>query len=174
MVQLRDKSLSDKELIATAQVAKKVCKGFNVPFIINDRPDIALYVDADGVHIGQDDIPASLCRKILGTKKIVGLSTHAKEEFDASINEPIDYISAGPVVQTPTKPGRMGTGTDYIKYVAAKSKMPWFLTGNVNPETISDYLNSGARRFVVVRYLTQSKSPEQDATNLVNLLESYR
>ncbi len=171
IVQLRDKTLNDKELIEAAFEMKAICKRYGALFIVNDRPDIALHVDADGVHVGQEDIPPSVCRKILGENKIVGLSTHSLEDFSSSINEPIDYISAGPVVETPTKPNRPGTGIDYIRYIADTCKIPWYLTGDVNIETVDGYIDAGASRFVVVRYLTNSANPKNDASKLLEHID---
>src|SRR5271166_3721643 len=126
VVQLREKHLEARQLIDRARLCAKVCQAHGVPFILNDRPDLALEVDADGVHVGQDDAPAGLARRIVGSDKVVGLSTHAPPELRAALLEPVDYLSAGPVVATPTKPGRPGTGLDYVTYAAeacAKAEM---------------------------------------------------
>src|SRR5213080_1300973 len=96
VVQLRDKGLPARPLLERARLALRVCRGLGVPFILNDRPDLALDVGADGVHVGQDDAPPALCRRILGPAAIVGLSTHAPREWDAAVPE-ADYLSAGPV-----------------------------------------------------------------------------
>jgi thiamine-phosphate pyrophosphorylase len=136
---------------------------------LNDRPDLALECGADGVHVGQDDAPPSLARRILGPGAIVGLSTHAPSELVAALAEPVDYLSAGPVVPTPTKPGRPGTGSGYLQDAATRcgeSAMPWFVTGGVTPETITGLARAGARRFVVVRYLTESSEPREAALRL--------
>ena len=110
VVQLRDKVLDARALLARAKLAAAVCRDHGVPFVLNDRPDLALDCGADGVHVGQDDAPASLARRILGPAAIVGLSTHAPSELDGAEAEPADYVSVGPVSATPTKPGRVGTG----------------------------------------------------------------
>src|SRR5207237_4245605 len=114
LVQLRDKQLEARPLLERARLARRVCHDHGVPFILNDRPDLALEVEADGVHVGQDDASPSLARRILGPDAIVGLSTHAPSELDAALDEPVDYPSAGPVSQTPTKPGRPGTGLRHL------------------------------------------------------------
>src|SRR5205823_1557353 len=129
VVQLRDKELDARPLIARARLVLRVCRDHGVPFILNDRPDLALEVEADGVHVGQHDASPSLARRILGPDAIVGLSTHAPSELDAALDEPVDYLSAGPVSQTPTKPGRPGTGLRYLTYVVERAKTPWFVTG---------------------------------------------
>src|ERR1043165_4855745 len=116
VAQLREKEADPRPLVARARLALRVCRGLGVPFILNDRPDLALEVGADGVHVGQQDAPPSLARRILGPDAIVGFSTHAPAELDAATHEPADYLSAGPVSPTPTKPGRAGTGFEYLTY----------------------------------------------------------
>jgi thiamine-phosphate pyrophosphorylase len=166
IVQLREKHLDAKPLLERAHLALRVCRGLGVPFILNDRPDLALEVGADGVHVGQDDAPPSLCRRILGPDAIVGYSTHAPAELDAAVDEPADYVSVGPVVPTPTKPGRPGTGLEYVEYAAAQTKRPWFVTGGATPETVPGIAAAGAQRFVAVRWLTEATDPEGAARRL--------
>lgn len=177
MVQLREKHLEARDLISRAQAAVNVCRDLGVPFIMNDRPDLALAAGADGVHVGQDDTPPAIARRILGREAIIGLSTHAPSEWSAAAGEPVDYLSAGPVNPTPTKPGRPGTGLDYLRTVAATPAgspegIPWFVTGGVAPETIPGMAAAGARRFVVVRYLTESDDPGAAASRLRHAIET--
>ena len=166
VVQLRDKFLEARALLPRARLAALVCRDLGVPFILNDRPDLALEVGADGVHVGQEDAPPSLARRILGAGAIVGLSTHAAGELDAARREPVDYVSTGPVSSTPTKPGRPGTGLDYLRYAAAHARRPWFVTGGVTPDTVPAMAAAGARRFVVVRWLTQAPDARSAAISL--------
>jgi thiamine-phosphate pyrophosphorylase len=166
VVQLRDKHLDARPLLARARLAAAVCADHGVPFVLNDRPDLALECGASGVHVGQDDAPAALARRILGPEAIVGLSTHAPAELDASAAEPADYVSVGPVSATPTKPGRAGTGLDYLRYAARTATRPWFVTGGVTPDTLPAMLDAGARRFVVVRWLTEAADPSAAARQL--------
>jgi thiamine-phosphate pyrophosphorylase len=166
VVQLREKGLDDKSLLKRAAVAAEVCRRHGVPFVLNDRPDLALEAGADGVHVGQDDGPPGLARRILGDGAIVGLSTHAPHELDAAAWEPLDYVSVGPVEPTPTKPGRPGTGLDYVRYAAATATRPWFVTGGVTPATVPALLEAGATRFVVVRWLTEAPDPAAAAAAL--------
>jgi thiamine-phosphate pyrophosphorylase len=160
VVQLREKQLEARPLVERARRALRVCRDHGVPFILNDRPDLALEVGADGVHVGQDDAPPALARRILGPDAIVGFSTHAPAELDAAAAEPVDYLSAGPVAPTPTKPGRRGTGLEYLAYAAGHTDRPWFVTGGVTPETVGSMVDAGARRFVVVRWLTEASDPQ--------------
>jgi thiamine-phosphate pyrophosphorylase len=172
IVQLRDKHLDARPLLARAAVARRVCANSDVPFILNDRPDLALDCAADGVHVGQDDAPVALARRILGPDAIVGFSTHAPAELDAAQAEAATYLSAGPVTPTPTKPGRPGTGLDYLRYAAQRQTRPWFVTGGVTPDTVPAMAAAGARRFVVVRYLTESANPRVAAARLRGVIDA--
>jgi thiamine-phosphate pyrophosphorylase len=156
VVQLRDKYLEARPLLARARLLGRVCRDHGVPFILNDRPDLALEAEADGVHVGQEDAPVSLARRILGPDAIVGLSTHAPADLAAAADQDVTYISAGPVEETPTKPGRPGVGVGYASEASSQSPVPVFVTGGVTPERIPHLWEAGVRRFVVVRYLTQA------------------
>lgn len=173
IVQLRDKQVDARPLLARARLAAEVCRDHGVPFVLNDRPDLALECGADGVHVGQDDAPPSLARRILGPDAIVGLSTHAPAEMDAAVGQPVDYLSAGPVSATPTKPGRPGTGLGYLRQAAATTTVPWFVTGGVTPDTVPEMVYAGARRFVVVRWLTEAADPAAAAQALRSVIDRY-
>ena len=173
VVQLRDKVLDARPLLRRAAVVQEVCAAAGVPFVLNDRPDLALALGADGVHVGQDDAPPALARHLLGDDAIVGFSTHAPDELDAAVAEPVDYISTGPVNETPTKPGRPGTGLDYLRYATATvGDLPFFVTGGVTPETLPAMLEAGARRVVVVRYLTEAVDPAANAARLRSIIDA--
>ena len=172
LVQLRENQLEARPLIDRARLAANVCRAHGVPFILNDRPDLALEVEADGVHVGQDDAPPALARRLLGPEAIVGLSTHAPGDLDAALDDPaVDYLSAGPVSPTPTKPGRPGTGLRYLTYVVERAKVPWFVTGGVTPEAVPMMAAAGARRFVVVRWLTEAEDPSAAARALRDAID---
>ncbi|MDQ1514244.1 MAG: thiamine-phosphate pyrophosphorylase, partial [Actinomycetota bacterium] len=173
IVQLRDKHLDDRALLARAEVARDAAHAAGALFVLNDRPDLAVACDADGVHVGQGDLPAAVARRILGPDAIVGLSTHAPEELAAAA-EPVDYVSAGPVEPTPTKPGRPGTGLDYIRLAAERSPHPFFVTGGVSPATLPAIALAGATRFVIVRALTEAADPAAVAAELRRLLDASR
>jgi thiamine-phosphate pyrophosphorylase len=172
IVQLRDKFLEARQIVERGRLAARVCADLGVPFILNDRPDLALEVAADGVHVGQDDAPPALARRILGPDAIVGFSTHAPAELDASVAEPVDYVSAGPVEATPTKLGRPGTGTGYVTYAVERARRPVFITGGVTPDTIPALAAAGATCFVVVRFLTQSDDPRAAAGQLRRAIDA--
>ena len=172
VVQLRDKDLEAKPLLARARVVVAVCRDLGVPFVLNDRPDLALEVGADGVHVGQEDAPVSLARRILGPDAIVGLSTHSDEDLEAARTEDVSYISAGPVVATPTKPGRRGTGIGYVTLASARSSVPVFVTGGVTPERIPALAAGGVRHFVVVRHLTEAPDARRAARALRDAIDA--
>ena len=171
-LQLRLKDVSDDAICRAADMLRPVAQGRDVAFIMNDRPDLALDVGADGVHVGQDDASPALARRVLGAGAIVGLSTHAPAELDASVSEPVDYVSAGPVEATPTKLGRPGTGVTYVTYAVERARRPVFVTGGVNPETVSGLAAAGAKCFVVVRFLTESDDPRASARALRRAIEA--
>lgn len=170
VVQLRDKNLHARPLLARARLLKKVCATFGVPFILNDRPDLALEAGADGVHLGQDDAPCLLARRLLGPHAIIGHSTHSPADLGDAMVEPVDYLSAGPVVPTPTKAGRPGTGVDYLSLAVARSPWPVFVTGGVTPAAVPGLVAAGARHFVVVRWLTESTDPAASARAVSNAI----
>jgi thiamine-phosphate pyrophosphorylase len=134
------------------------CRTAGVPFIVNDRPDVALALDADGVHLGQDDLPIEVSRRILPSA-IHGLSTHSKDQIQAALEAGPDYIGVGPVNETPTKPGRSGTGLELVQAAAATATVPWFITGGMNESTLPDVLAAGGRRIVVVRAIVEAADP---------------
>jgi len=166
VVQLRDKTLDARPLLARAGIVADVYRTHGVPFVLNDRPDLALEVGADGVHVGQEDAPVSLARRILRPEAIVGLSTHGPEDLAGATSQSVTYLSAGPVEPTPTKPGRAGTGLEYASLASERATVPVFVTGGVTPEKIPALVAAGVRHFVVVRYLTRAQDPGQASSHL--------
>lgn len=171
VVQLREKERSDETIRATGRVMAAICQDHGVPFIINDSPELALDVAADGVHVGQDDVSVEHCREVLGDDLIVGLSTHSVAEFDEALAQQATYFSAGPIVMTPTKMGRPGTGVDYAVGCQVRSDRPVFVTGGVNEENVADLVAHGLRRFVVVRAICEARDPELAASRLRTALD---
>ena len=171
VVQLRDKQLDARPLLERAAVVGEVCRAAGVPFVLNDRPDLALAVGADGVHVGQDDAPVALARRILGPDAIVGLSTHSPTDLDGAAAEDVTYISAGPVEETPTKPGRAGTGLDYVSRASARSTVPVYVTGGVTTEKVPALVAAGVRHFVVVRALTRAPDTRRAAQALRDAID---
>ena len=166
IVQLRDKHLSEVQVARRSALVQWVCADHHVPFILNDRPDLAAAIGADGVHVGQDDLSPVEARRLVGDSAIVGLSTHASSELTDALGPepaPVDYVSAGPVVPTPTKPGREGTGVAYVAEAVQRSPWTVWVTGGVDPGSVGDLVAAGARHFVVVRWLTEADDPCSNA-----------
>jgi thiamine-phosphate pyrophosphorylase len=172
IVQLRDKHASRSDIVRGARELQVLCRDLGVPFIVNDVPEIAAEVGADGVHVGQDDVSVAHCRSVLGESSIVGLSTHSPADLEDALDQPVSYLSAGPVSPTPTKPGRAGTGIEYATDATAKSAQPVFVTGGVTPSNIGELAVAGVRHFVVVRYLTESLTPRDAARELRDAIEA--
>lgn len=166
LFQLREKDPADDDaLLAAAQEARSLCAAAGVPFILNDRPDLVEAAGADGVHVGQDDLPVEEARAIVGAQRIVGLSTHAPAQLAAARGA--DYVVVGPVHATPTKPGRPATGLAYVRHaVAHPPAVPWFAIGGIDTATIGAVVAAGARRVVVVRAIAQAADPEAAARTL--------
>ncbi len=159
VVQLREKDLDDEQRRVSGRLMAAICRDFGVPFVMNDSPFLAAEVGADGVHVGQDDVSVAFCRELLGPDAIVGLSTHDPEEFARALEQPTTYRSAGPIVATPTKPGRTGTGIEYAVDCTTRSDQPVFVTGAVNADNVASLVRAGLRHFVVVRALTTASDP---------------
>jgi thiamine-phosphate pyrophosphorylase len=166
LVQLRMKDASDEQLIATGRRYADVCAAHGALFILNDRPDLVDAAGADGVHVGQDDVPVSEARTIVGVDRLVGVSTHTPEQVDAAAQLDVDYIGVGPVHATPTKPGRPAVGLELVRYAAAHASVPFFAIGGINAQNVSAVADAGATRVAVVRALTEARDPERTAVVL--------
>ncbi len=160
IVQIRERSLTDRELLAALEDAREVTRRLGVPLVVNDRADLALLCGADYVHVGQDDLPVPSARG-LGLR--VGLSTHAPAEIDAADG---DYIGVGPVYATPTKEGRPAVGLDLVRYAAQHARQPWFAIGGIDETNVRDVVAAGATRVSVLRAIGDAADPEQAAANL--------
>ena len=174
MVQLREKEADDREVLRAAGELRRACDEHGVLLWLNDRPDLALRAGADGVHVGQDDLPVEQVREAAGPDLLVGLSTHSPEHLDAALASPagVDQLSVGPVHQTPTKPGRPAAGLEYVRYAARRAaERPWFAIGGIDLDTVDDVLAAGARRVVVVRAIRDAPDPRAAAAALRQALE---
>ena len=172
IVQLREKDASDDDVLRAAETFRRVASEHDVPFILNDRPDLAVRAGADGVHLGQDDMPVSQARAIVGDELIIGRSTHTPAQVDAANAEAIDYFASGPVHATPTKPGRPAVGLDLVRHAAAHARHPWFAIGGIDASTIDAAVEAGARRVVVVRAIAEAEDPRAAARALRSILEA--
>jgi thiamine-phosphate pyrophosphorylase len=166
VVQLREKFLDLDAQRGPARELAALCRDLGVPFVVNDSPELAYEVGADGVHVGQDDVSVAHCREVLGDEAIVGLSTHAVDELERSLPQFATYFSAGPIEATPTKPGRPGVGTAYATYATHVSRRPVFVTGGVTDINVGGLIEAGLRHFVVVRALTESANPGESARRI--------
>ena len=151
VIQLRDKESEAREVVEAGRQIRKAVGRDKAVFIVNDRPDIALAVGADGVHLGQDDLPVTAARSILGKDKIIGLSTHSLEQASVAQNSGADYIGVGPVFSTPTKPGYKAVGLELIKKVKQINGIPFVAIGGIDDSNIDDVVAAGSIRVAVVR-----------------------
>jgi thiamine-phosphate pyrophosphorylase len=174
LFQLRDKDAGDDELLPAAEFARARCGAAGALFLLNDRPDLAAACGADGVHVGQDDMPVARARELVGDDAIVGLSTHSVQQAQAGCRSGADYIAVGPVHATPTKEGRPAIGVEPIRYAAAHVDIPWFAIGGIDPATIGEVVSAGARRVVVVRALAEADDPQAVAQALRASLNGVR
>jgi thiamine-phosphate pyrophosphorylase len=166
IVQLRMKAADDDLILSAARRYARICAAAGALLILNDRPDLVQAAGADGVHVGQDDMPVDRARQLVGDDRLVGLSTHSPEQVDAAILTDADYIGVGPVHATPTKPGRPAVGVELVGYAAAHATVPFFAIGGLDAENLPATLAAGATRAAVVRAITDAPDPEAQARRL--------
>jgi thiamine-phosphate pyrophosphorylase len=174
LLQLRDHDASDDELLAAGERFRDACDAYGALFVMNDRADLALQCGADGVHVGQDDLPVDAVRRLMGPETVIGLSTHSPEQFDAGLVSEADYLSAGPVWETPTKAGRPAAGLGLVRHAAAVATKPFFAIGGIDQANIGQVVAAGASRAVVVRAIRDAADPRAAAAALRSQLESLR
>jgi thiamine-phosphate pyrophosphorylase len=172
VVQLREKDAGDEEIVRAGRELRALCAGHGALFMVNDRPDLAVACDADGVHVGQDDLPVEEARAIVGRDRIVGTSTHSPAQVDAAEAADVDYYAVGPVFETPTKQGRPAVGWDPIAYAAGRATKPWFAIGGMDAETARAAGAAGAERVVVVRAIRDADDPEAAARAVREALDA--
>ena len=173
VVQLRDKTATEDQLRAAADVFRRACDRSGALFILNDLPGLAVQVGADGAHVGQEDVHPDHARKVMGPDLLVGRSTHSPSQVDADADEDIDYFAIGPVHETPTKQGRPGIGLDPVRHAAEHAVVPWFVIGGMNVDTLPAALEAGARRVVVVRAVTTAENVAEACWSLRRLLARH-
>lgn len=169
IVQLREKDAEAGDLLRWGERFREAADRYGALFVVNDRPDVALALGADGVHLGQNDLPAPIARSIVGPDALIGVSCHSSEDHAAAPAE-ADYLTAGPVWPTPTKPGRPGTGTELVRSAAATLDRPWFAIGGIDASTVSEVARAGASRIVVVRAVTEASDPARAVRALLDAL----
>jgi thiamine-phosphate pyrophosphorylase len=166
IVQLREKELPRREIELAAMTFRRLCDTYSALFIVNDDPELAAACGADGVHVGQDDAPATAAREAVGPDAIIGLSTHSEEQIAASASEPVDYISVGPVWETPTKQGRPGVGLRLVEHAAGAAPHPFFAIGGIDAGNSGEVVAAGAGRLGVVRAIRDAEAPTAAAEAL--------
>jgi thiamine-phosphate pyrophosphorylase len=176
IIQLRDKGSpgeqrfgpleARQELEALATLAD-AARRHGALLAVNDRADIALAAGADVLHLGQDDLPLPVARDIIGTRPVIGRSTHDPDQVAAAAAEEVDYFCVGPCWPTPTKPGRPAPGLDLVRAAAeSRTGKPWFAIGGIDLARLPEVLAAGARRIVVVRAITAADDPRAAAQQL--------
>lgn len=170
LVQYRHKEENDLVRYEQAKKLKQLCEQYNALFIINDRIDLALAVNADGVHLGQTDLPIVVARELLGKDKIIGKSTTNPQEMKDAIEAKADYIGVGPVYETPTKAGKKATGLEYVRYAQENATIPWFAIGGIDGDNIEEVVKAGAKNVAVVRAIMVADNPKDVTKNLLEKL----
>ena len=172
VVQLRQKGLEAAQELAYLDVFRAQAAKHGALFAVNDRADLAYAAGADILHLGQDDLPVPVARRIIGPEPIIGRSSHAEPETAEAAGEPgVDYFCTGPVWPTPTKPGRPAPGLPLVRYAAAlATTRPWYAIGGIDLDHLDEVLAAGARRVVVVRALTDAPDPAAAAAEFARRL----
>jgi thiamine-phosphate pyrophosphorylase len=170
MIQLREKGVSDRELLERARNVRRWTRKANVLFIVNDRPDIARLVEADGVHLGQDDLPVAEARRIVGIGPLIGVSTHDIEQVRRAVLEGASYIGVGPTFPSATKSFPAFAGLDLIREVAASTSLPFFAIGGIQAENVNQVVAAGARRIAVSAAIARADEPRAIAGVLYRAL----
>ncbi|MGH3631250.1 MAG: thiamine phosphate synthase [Sciscionella sp.] len=172
ILQLREKGAEAADELAALEILAEACARHGALLAVNDRADIALAAGADVLHLGQDDIPVELARRIVGDEAVIGRSTHSGAQARAAATEPgVDYFCTGPCWPTPTKPGRSAPGLELVRQTAQNApERPWFAIGGIDRARLEEVLIAGARRAVVVRAITEAADPQTAATELAGRL----
>ena len=170
IIQLRFKSGTDKDHLREAIKIKNLCKRYNSLFIVNDRVDIAIASNADGVHLGQDDLDLKTARKLLGYSKIIGISANNEIDISNAIKEGCDYIGIGPVFETTTKKNKKPIGIEKIKTLTKDLNIPWFAIGGIKSNNISYLKRNGFKKVALVSQLMNSEDPKEDAIMILKEL----
>lgn len=174
LVQYREKQANDDQRLAIAQQLCQLCHQYNALFIVNDRIDIAVAVNADGVHLGQQDMTMPVARQLLGPHKLIGRSTTNPQEMDRAIQEKADYIGVGPIYKTPTKAGKAAVGHEYIRYALQHAPMPWYAIGGIDEHNLEEVLVAGASRVAVVRAIMNASSPKQMVQQMLQQFQTQQ
>ena len=170
VIQLRDKAASAQALITQARRLLEVTQPAKMPLLINDRVDVALAAGADGVHLGQEDLPVAAARRLLGPGRIIGKSSHSLTQALEADQEELDYLALGPVYPTPTKPDYPPVGLKLIGEVSARVRHPLVVIGGVDETTLPEVVAAGATCIAVVRAVCAAEDPQAAARTLKRIL----
>ncbi|MFN4260679.1 MAG: thiamine phosphate synthase [Gemmataceae bacterium] len=170
IVQLREKNLSDRELLDRARNVRRWTRQAGVLFIINDRPDLARLAQADGVHLGQDDLPVREARRIVGSDALIGVSTHDLDQVRQAVLDGADYIGVGPTFPSATKDFTEFPGLEFVRQAIAATSLPAFVIGGVTLDNVADVVAAGACRVAVSQAVCQSDDPRQTAAEFARRL----
>jgi thiamine-phosphate diphosphorylase len=172
MIQYRDKKSDDKDFLETASSLRDICKDRNVPFIINDRVGVTLKTDADGVHLGEEDLSISEARGMLGPNKIIGKTARTVQEAVEAEEEGADYVGLGPIFHTTSKQIGKPIGAEIIGKAQEALKIPVFPIGGINISNIDQILRSGGKRIAVISAVVLSKNVKSAATMFIERMKS--
>lgn len=173
-VQLRAKRIDDRRLFPIGAEIRRLTRLFQADFIVNDRPHLARQLEADGVHVGQDDMPVAEARRIAGPDMTIGLSTHNPRQIDAARDAGADYIGVGPVYPTATKenPDPVA-GLELVRYAAAHAPVPFVAIGGIDGHNLDDVLEAGAKNVAVISGISRAPDPLDAARDLLVRIERY-
>jgi thiamine-phosphate pyrophosphorylase len=172
IVQYRDKTSTSAEVCEICSALRHLTSRRKVVFIVNDRVDVAEAVNADGVHLGQDDVPVALARKMLGSRKVIGKSTHSFTQARGAAKEDVDYLAVGPIFSTPTKPGARPVGLELIAKVRKMTDKPIVGIGGIDQENVGGILDAGADAAAVISAVLKAKCVRASAEHLVEICRS--
>jgi thiamine-phosphate pyrophosphorylase len=170
VVQLREKGLSDRNLLERARQVRRWTREAGVLFVVNDRPDIARLAEADGVHLGQDDLPVREARRVLGPDALIGVSTHDLAQLRQAVLDGAGYVGVGPTFPSGTKDFAQLAGLDYVRAAAAATSLPAFVIGGVSAANVGEVLAAGGRRVAVSGAILRADSPRAAAAEIRRLL----
>jgi thiamine-phosphate pyrophosphorylase len=173
MVQLREKELPDRELLIRARAVRNCTRKCGAIFIVNDRPDIARLAEADGVHVGQEELTVKDARRIVGPSALIGVSTHNIEQARQAVLDGASYIGVGPTFPSSTKSFDDFAGLDFVRQVAAEISLPAFAIGGINASNIDQVVKAGLRRVAVSNAICQAEEPRLAASALLSIAKSH-
>jgi len=173
ILQFRAKDWSPSKILPHATALKDLCQSYDCLFVVNDFPTVAAEINADALHIGQDDGTLNEVREIVGDSILVGRSTHSPEQAQKALNDGFDYIGFGPLFPTPTKAGRPGIGLNHIAAIESSvgSKIPVFCIGGIKASNLDEVIAAGARRVVIVSDILQSQNPQVHVAKILSKLD---